>query len=106
MACTCGYRNPVAEPAAAVTKSRLRRPSVTGWEEGTLLRCDADGDPGAHREHRLSDACGGGQDPRPDGDGGGRLRPAGRNRGGRVLGLPVRPRLRPWRPGGRPRVRV
>src|SRR6185503_5679695 len=72
----------------------------------TLLRCDADGDPGAHRERRLVDACGGGEDPRPDGDGGGRLGPARRDRGRRVLGLPVRPRLRPQRPGGRPPVRV
>ena len=35
-----------------------------------------------------------------------RLRAARRDRGRRLLGLPVRPRLRPRRPGGRPRVRV
>ena len=36
----------------------------------------------------------------------GRLGPARRDRGRRLLRFPVRPRLRPRRPGGRPRVRV
>src|SRR5690349_25035616 len=50
------------------------RPGVraTGRARGTLLRCEANGDPGAHREHRLADACGGGEGPRPDGHRGGR----------------------------------
>src|SRR4029077_12269629 len=92
--CTCRYRIAVAVPAAAVTKSRPRRVRATGGTGGTLLRCDSDGDSGAHREHRLADAGGGDEDPRPDGLGGGRLGTARRHRRRRLLRLPVRPRLR------------
>src|ERR1700756_4396810 len=88
-ACTCRYRIVVAVPAAAVTKSSPGPVAGAGCAGGTLLRCGTDGDSGAHREHRLADACGRDEDSRPDGLGGGRVGAARRHRGRRVLGLPV-----------------
>ena len=98
---TSGRKSRVAKRETGVT-NRARN-KVAPTVVATLTR---NGDPGAHRTARVPDAVGGGQDPHPDGGGDRRLGAPRRHRGRRLLRLPVRPRLRPRRPGGRPRVRV
>src|SRR5665647_2258492 len=96
-----GLRRTRHTPGTGRVRSELI--SVTASFVGTM---QTDGASGAHRHVDLAHAGGGGEDPHADGRGRRRLGAPGRGRGRRLLRLPVRPRLRPRRPGGRPRVRV